>query len=289
MIPVIKHALPSSYRSIGKLDRFDFPDLWSFREELNSRPIDAKNEDKTEGSSFYGHTDDYAQADALAVDGVPTIERDIMAQRQEDLAALGCMIDVQTRYLDVSGNEPCIEAYLQGEPECMYNPATERRPGSKILKVLCTYGGVASITHEMMIRRGAACLILCDALENSGYRVEITAAHLSQSGQFSYLYSIGVKRAEEPLDIARLAYILCHAAFFRRHTWRHLASMPDPVYSRYEGGHMAGTANPPAEYVTEINPDVYLSDTDMLTYFRQTDRARDWIRQQFQRFSTDQT
>jgi hypothetical protein len=63
---------------------------------------------------------------------------------------------------------------------------------------------------------GAGLLGIIDGLESAGFRCEITGGFYFRSGDEKALFTITLKEAQDPLDLDRIAFCLCHAAFLRR-------------------------------------------------------------------------
>jgi len=129
--------------------------------------------------------------------------------------------------LAVSGDEVDVGLYLSGEPECMYDYEMLETPSfGKVAKIIVNLAGSAGVKAETMFKRGAAAVLLIDALEQSGIRCEVWALPKSTSGdgepvergsgKGAFVVHVCVKQADDPVELDRLAFMLAHPAAFRR-------------------------------------------------------------------------
>jgi len=144
-------------------------------------------------------------------------------------------------HYDVAGERPDVARYVAGDPRHMISH--KRRDGHKpiiTLVVNVTAAGMASA--DSMVNYGAALLSVIDTLENSGRRVEVIGGYITTSigGAGKEVASITwmVKRAEDPVDLAALAFSLAHPAMSRRLGFAAMERMP----WRLKGGSGYGNA-----------------------------------------------
>lgn len=129
---------------------------------------------------------------------------------------------VQQRYLDQVGYQAIVPLYLQGVPNNMVNQrrVVQKQKVVDLVQLVCFSSGVST---KEALAEATKSLQVVELLERKGYRANV-----------SVLFSTGVvaariplKRANEPLNISKLAYPLCHPAMFRRQYFRFIESCPD--------------------------------------------------------------
>lgn len=150
--------------------------------------------------------------------------------------------------LDVTGECCDNGAFSMGVPECMMAFETEPAencPNGKIVTVALDYGGNGNITREQFLLRGAAMLAVIDALELTGFQVEVLARKGTGVGSDgkggwgkTYLVEFPVKKAGETMDPDRLAFVAGHPSMLRRLGWS--MSEHEPVKVRDTFGFSIG-------------------------------------------------
>jgi hypothetical protein len=142
-------------------------------------------------------------------------------------------ISVASTSFDVAGYYPSVPHAVSGDPENMINfdeCATRTRP---IIRLGVENTASGSIGTDQIVNRGAAILAHIDALEAAGFRVELTllwrGANTSTKGHDTVAHSIELvaKRAEEPLNLDWLAFVLAHPGVLRRIILGHYTVAPD--------------------------------------------------------------
>jgi len=93
----------------------------------------------------------------------------------------------------------------------------------------------AGVNAKDLFWAGATAVVLVDLLEAAGYRVELysTAASKNYTDNAT-LSRILAKRADDPLDLANIAGLVCHPATFR---WYHLNATTCDEHSTVPGGY----------------------------------------------------
>lgn len=122
--------------------------------------------------------------------------------------------DDSWRY-DVAGELPDIGRYLAGDPAHMrrHGHPKGHRP---IISIAINIRTTWSIKATQMANFGAAMCAIIDMIEHTGRRVELVATCLGNSNQTRLSCGWTVKKAEDPLDLAAVAFSLAHPAAFRR-------------------------------------------------------------------------
>ena len=133
--------------------------------------------------------------------------------------------------MDVAGAYPDPAAAAAGVPDCMVSIDPVEARHKPVLRVAVNVWASCAYSSTEFTNYGAAVLSYIDALEGSGFRVEVTMlCHCKIDGFPNYgeTYSgrVVIKRAEEPVDIDRMAYCLTHASMLRRLWFSHMQVAP---------------------------------------------------------------
>lgn len=117
----------------------------------------------------------------------------------------------------VAGFIANVPAYLSGQPRAMYrmvHTETAARPIVRLLVERWTQSG----TPTKCIRNyGIALMELIGAIESKGQRVELTLSAMCKGDDGSYVsVQAPIKRADERMEMDRLAFVLGHEAFLRQ-------------------------------------------------------------------------
>lgn len=129
---------------------------------------------------------------------------------------------VRAETLDVAGAYPLVPAAVAGDPMCMFAPGLEHAKTRPIFRFLVSFSVAAAVGKEAIINRGAAILSWIDRLENEGARCEVVfvgTTHMNDNKHQKtrrYTLSFTAKRADEPLEIDRMAFIIAHPSMVRR-------------------------------------------------------------------------
>lgn len=181
------------------------------RTPLNSGP--SSRSTSSEFSSNWSGTNTFDEAVNLAVNGWPEGCKRLM---QAMAAAQSSPAMTPALVMDVAGAYPIAALAAAGDPCSMVDlqPVEERvRP---IVRLVVQRGGSSAYSAEEFMNYGAAVLSYIEGLEAANFRVEIEVAFAAKIPPIDHYLSVIVKRAEEPMEMDRLAYVLTHPAFFRR-------------------------------------------------------------------------
>lgn len=132
---------------------------------------------------------------------------------------LSATIRVET--LDVAGSYPLVPAAVAGDPLNMFTHGLELAKSRPIFRFILNIATSGIVPMSTVVNRGAAVLSWVDKLESDGARCEIVVVRSSYNGarhgapQHCLLW-VPVKRADEPLDVDRMAFVLTHPAMLRR-------------------------------------------------------------------------
>lgn len=119
--------------------------------------------------------------------------------------------------MDVVGDEPDIDCFLQGVPENMATLQENISSGyGKILRFFLNRIVSCSVSANVIIRKGVALFSMIKAILMLGYTVEITLVVSSENNGCHYEVFIPVLHAGDPLNIDTLAFMFIHPAVLRR-------------------------------------------------------------------------
>lgn len=117
----------------------------------------------------------------------------------------------------------CIPAHAAGVPADMFINTEDAPPTqSPVVRIAVNMSGNASIDAEEFVNRGAAIVTLIDRIQLSGRRVELIAIKHGESScrRDRFIWSVTVKRPEEPIDMDRIGLAFATAIMLRRFFFR---------------------------------------------------------------------
>ena len=124
----------------------------------------------------------------------------------------------------VAGQRACVPSYCAGVPNHMvWMDDTSNRNAMPIVKIYADVGATWFTSAEAMTRKGSAIVALIDQIEQSGQRVELIACKRNDTKGYEHKEQrifITVKRADEVVDLDRIAFALAHPSMNRRITFR---------------------------------------------------------------------
>ena len=130
--------------------------------------------------------------------------------------------------MDVAGAYPDPAAAAAGVPDCMvsFDPVEARH--KPVIRIAVNVWASAAYEPEEFTNYGAAVLSYIDALEGSGFRVELSMICHCKMSRTSNTYSgrVVIKRAEDPLDIDKAAFCITHPSMLRRLWFAHMQVAP---------------------------------------------------------------
>lgn len=118
------------------------------------------------------------------------------------------------------GAFPCIPAYAAGAPEDMFTLSDIAPPvQSPIVRIMVNMSASSGVDPQDIVNRGAAIVALIDRIQASGRRVELIAiSHNEDHDRF--VWSVTVKRPEEPIDMDRIGLVFATPIMLRRFFFR---------------------------------------------------------------------
>jgi hypothetical protein len=204
--------------------RFD-----SFEKFIEQALVVPKKQDSSssrqtrEGKDPWHGTNTFEQAVEIAKKGWAEGAAEALKIRATVEAAVRDLINARSTVYsyDVAGEFVDVGRFLSGEPECF---GIEFNDGGSIarpvVKIVANLAASGSVTPKSLFIRGAAIVAAIDILEALGRRVEAWVAHGSARGRGvnagAHETHVLVKRADQPLDVDRLAFAVAHPACLRR-------------------------------------------------------------------------
>lgn len=182
---------------------------------------------------------DYEGSKTLAVDGWPE-GREMMVGKMSDALNAHPLPDVRTEWTnDNWGFILDVGAYLAGDERCALRPAERPELNHNIVKLRVSLACSSGVTGQEKANWGTAVVFLIQKLEAAGKSVQLEACYFTVGHTGSkckihdksargrtenvgtrYLTTITLKRAGEPLDLDRVAYVIAHPAAHRRLIFR---------------------------------------------------------------------
>lgn len=122
----------------------------------------------------------------------------------------------------VCGHSIDIAKFVEGEPECVMEIGYQKGSGSnkkRIIKIDIPFSYSWQLTPEEILKHGSRVVALIQLVEFSGYNTYIQASSYKRNS-YSNSRKIGIhfplKLPDQPLDLNRIAFALCHPSFLRR-------------------------------------------------------------------------
>ena len=147
--------------------------------------------------------------------------RDTMMKVLDDSNVIRRSLPHKADALDVGGSYPVVPLAVAGDPMCMVTHGMESTRTKPVVRIVVNVAVSGAVTAATIMQRGGAILSWVDGLEAAGIRVEIEVIEsgLFQEGEATpkgVVFSVKAKRADEPLDIDRVSFLICHPAIQRR-------------------------------------------------------------------------
>lgn len=183
--------------------------------------VDNPSSHNTDDPSWHG-TKNFDEALDLAINGWSKGRDSLMSAMSEAQASPRM---TPSMLMDVAGAYPVAALAAAGDPCSMVDLAPIEDRVRPIVRLVVQCGGSSAYEPREFLNYGAAVLSYIEGLEAAGFRVEITVSYAAEfsarsgpyaPGNFVHYLAFLAKRAEEPLEIDRMAFILTHASMFRR-------------------------------------------------------------------------
>lgn len=115
----------------------------------------------------------------------------------------------------------CIPAHAAGVPEDMFVPTEDAPPvSSPIVRIAVNMSASGGVDPQDIVNRGVAIVSLIDRIQASGRRVELIAIKHGRLHHDRFIWSVTVKRPEEPIDMDRIGLVFATPIMLRRFFFR---------------------------------------------------------------------
>ena len=180
----------------------------------------ADESQKTTSPDWYG-TRTLSGATDLAVSGWDKGLEKIKAFAEQIADQVEQAVDTRRRIKIESsfvGGAVNVGRFVQGQPKHMIGIRTEKLQGDKerAVRIGVQCWNACGSNADAIMRRGSACAALIDELETMGFRCELDAVYHCNTANGSDSLIVNLKRSEEPVSLAKLAFALAHPSSFRR-------------------------------------------------------------------------
>ena len=170
----------------------------------------------------------------------------------------------------------CIPAYAAGVPEDMFTMSELAPPTqSPIVRIVVNMSASAGVDPGHIVNRGAAIVTLIDRIQSTGRRVELIAVKHGYWRKDKYVWTVTVKRPEEPIDMDRVGLCFATPIMLRRFFFRVMEfTVPEPVGGYSYSTHFPEECNGADLVLPNITGEEYCTpDRATATVQRLWDRA----------------
>lgn len=130
------------------------------------------------------------------------------------------------------GEELRLDAALAGNWDAAWTRrAPVRVDDPAVISLSAGWMASAAVDHEHLIWNALQAIVLTDALEEAGFRVELRALDGTNTyamHKYTQLVDVMLKRAEEPLRADLVAAVIGHAGVYRSLGFQSLCTVPKP-------------------------------------------------------------
>ncbi len=152
-----------------------------------------------------------------------------------------------SRRIGVAGHSPHIPNAIVGAPNSMVARGEDHKGGRPIARFLVGMTFSSGVKPQFITNRGIAICSAIDELESNGVSCELEVHCATQGyGGGNVETRVMLKHAGEPLNVARMAYVLAHAGFLRRSIFRAWEILPV-----WENGILDGSYGRPGDVKAE--------------------------------------
>lgn len=240
----------------------DYSEFLAFAEQ---EVVEAEDTSRRIGREYFFGTSSFEEAMDLARKGWTAGAARVEALYNRMYRAVGEKVKKTAIEYGVSGSVVDVGRFCSGEPECFmeFTEQVVDGPG-RILTITVNLFLSCGIDDQTVFLRGAGVMTLVDALEEAGYSVAINGRlFVKNKNRHTEDFLFPIKRPGEAVESDRLAFIMCHPAFFRRLLFsvgEHLKPFRDHV-----GYHDS------SYYGCPVYPDMDLPPSDTTIYLKSLD------------------
>ena len=146
------------------------------------------------------------------------------------------------RQYDMFGSEPCIDRFIAGEMECMFEDfAVEAPTKGKAMTVVIDAVVTGNVPAEEIFKRGAAVIALVETMTLLGYELEIWTDMSVERGDERWTGLCRVHRAGDNIDMDQVVYAIGHPTNLRRLCFGIMEGEPVDVRRKFGFGSPYGS------------------------------------------------
>ena len=135
---------------------------------------------------------------------------------------------------DVVGHQAIVPLYLQGVPQNMAHTKMVSIP-NKVITIDKCIGVLGDKTTEQIIEGSIKAMQIIRQLEAQGYRINLNLIAVAEAGGQKLGCRIKVKKANEKLNISKLAFPMIHPSMHRRMVFRFREVFPETNWNFSSG------------------------------------------------------
>lgn len=158
----------------------------------------------------------------------------------------------------VVGGSVCIPAYLSGSPACMRR-RINRPSGMRVIRIVVNVSCSGGVDPETMIKRGAVACGLASAVQRAGYSASIVVGDYAASGEHKFGVEVAAKKADELMDMDRIAFMCANPAMLRRIAFSFEENLPADIVNKF-GFHDGSGYGRPLETPPSRRGDIYFGE-----------------------------
>lgn len=191
--------------------------------------------DSVENSENFTHSKDFAEAVDLFKHGWSDMSMKLENRLKVMTKEIQPMQKNKARY-DIAGFQCSVPRYLQGVPTSMIN--THKVPQKfKVITLNKDISYSSMISTAQIIESSTNSLMVVKKLEAQGYKVNLNLIWSVYEGNAQLRVKIRLKSAGERLNVAKIAFPLCHPSMLRRLLFRYEEVTPNVKSKSFIGGY----------------------------------------------------
>ena len=205
-------------------------DIVTKRSSGLSERQDFLGREKDRNADFYG-VKNYEEGMQFLRKGFKKAVENMKTQRVDTISSAM----VIQRIASVAGGSVDVASFLCGVPEC-FRRRERRHAASAAIRIVYDVTASAAVDAADLIRVGSAVFRVVNEIQNGGQRVELFVTISVEKNGNKDICVVKIKDAGEPIDLTRLSFCLCSAAFFRWLGFHWISTLRKGAYG-YSLGH----------------------------------------------------
>ena len=213
----------------SKTTMYEFLSTGEFAKWITETPVSdvfkGRKLSSMQGDPMFCRTETFNEAMGLLRYGWSEASQKMSAKykKMRDFKQTGRALSLRP---DVMGFQPIVPNWLANQPLSMMNARMDvkKQKVLNMVKIITYHGGMRA---ETMMEDGIKTLVMIDALERSGYRINLAVCDMG-SAHGEYLGSmVRIKSANERFNVAKMAFPIAHPSMLRRLVFRFVECCPD--------------------------------------------------------------